>query len=230
MEPNKIYFDLCGLFFLCFVSFTVWSHYSETLSPLALRYRTFGPRFWAGDVDSAVLWPVTTLICFLASREAPLPVSLFIWFISSFYYLAYSITLHAKYGQTVGKMACKVRVVDFKTEENISWRQALLRDSVPLFITIVICAQELFLLCSGKLRAADLNNTPDPHQALGTYYQFIFLTLFLWFCAELVTMLTNKKRRAIHDFIAGTVVVRTNIQPDEQPDNYGRPDWASRET
>ena len=29
---------------------------------------------------------------------------------------------------------------------------------------------------------------------------------------EIVTMLTNKKRRAIHDFIAGAVVVRTNIE------------------
>jgi uncharacterized RDD family membrane protein YckC len=27
-------------------------------------------------------------------------------------------------------------------------------------------------------------------------------------------MLTNSKRRALHDFIAGTVVVRTNIQPE----------------
>ena len=29
---------------------------------------------------------------------------------------------------------------------------------------------------------------------------------------EVVSMLTNRKRRAIHDFIAGTVVVRTNIE------------------
>jgi uncharacterized RDD family membrane protein YckC len=33
----------------------------------------------------------------------------------------------------------------------------------------------------------------------------------LWFLAEVLTMFTNRKRRALHDFIAGTVVVRTNI-------------------
>jgi len=30
----------------------------------------------------------------------------------------------------------------------------------------------------------------------------------VWFVAELVTMLTNAKRRAVHDFIARSVVVR----------------------
>ncbi len=29
---------------------------------------------------------------------------------------------------------------------------------------------------------------------------------------EVVSILTNDKRRAIHDFIAGTVVVRTNLE------------------
>jgi uncharacterized RDD family membrane protein YckC len=28
-------------------------------------------------------------------------------------------------------------------------------------------------------------------------------------------MLTNEKRRALHDFIAGTIVVRTNIEPEK---------------
>lgn len=44
------------------------------------------------------------------------------------------------------------------------------------------------------------------------------------FVMEVLTMLTNEKRRALHDFIGGTVVVRTNIeeggaqtQPLQQP-------------
>ena len=38
---------------------------------------------------------------------------------------------------------------------------------------------------------------------------------FGWFAAELITMLTNAKRRAVHDFIARSVVVRT-IKPQER--------------
>lgn len=40
----------------------------------------------------------------------------------------------------------------------------------------------------------------------------------LWFVAEVLTMLTNEKRRALHDFIAGTVVVRTNIKQEGAQD------------
>ena len=35
--------------------------------------------------------------------------------------------------------------------------------------------------------------------------------LFLWFVVEFATLLTNAKRRALHDFIAATVVIRTRI-------------------
>jgi uncharacterized RDD family membrane protein YckC len=31
----------------------------------------------------------------------------------------------------------------------------------------------------------------------------------VWIWSEFITMLFNKRRRAIHDYIAGTVVVRT---------------------
>jgi uncharacterized RDD family membrane protein YckC len=31
----------------------------------------------------------------------------------------------------------------------------------------------------------------------------------IWFYSELIVMLTNKKRRAIHDYMAGTVIVKT---------------------
>jgi hypothetical protein len=43
----------------------------------------------------------------------------------------------------------------------------------------------------------------------------------LWFVAEVLTMLTNDKRRALHDFVAGTVVVRTNTE-----DSIAQPDAA----
>jgi hypothetical protein len=35
----------------------------------------------------------------------------------------------------------------------------------------------------------------------------------LWFWAEVLTMLTNNRRRAVHDFIAGSVVVRSDEEP-----------------
>jgi hypothetical protein len=47
---------------------------------------------------------------------------------------------------------------------------------------------------------------------------FVVTTSWIWLAwlvLELLTMLTNPQRRALHDFIAGTVVVRTNVEPVE---------------
>jgi uncharacterized RDD family membrane protein YckC len=39
------------------------------------------------------------------------------------------------------------------------------------------------------------------------WYGTVNLLLQLWVWGEFVVMLTNKKRRALHDFMAGTVVI-----------------------
>jgi len=38
--------------------------------------------------------------------------------------------------------------------------------------------------------------------------QAINMLIPIWIGSELLVMLTNKKRRALHDFIAGTVVIK----------------------
>jgi uncharacterized RDD family membrane protein YckC len=117
--------------------------------------------------------------------------------------------MHGKYGQTFGKWACKVKIVTFKNEKNINFRIALLRDSIPIVLFMLFLGAEFYLIIVGKLTVTELYR-PTPESAQIQLY--LYLIPLLWFVAELVTMLTNKKRRALHDYIAGTVVVRTNIE------------------
>jgi uncharacterized RDD family membrane protein YckC len=115
--------------------------------------------------------------------------------------------MHGKYGQTVGKMATKVRVYDVGTEAPITYRQALLREGIPavvsgpfliyVFIGLMQGRESAYLLVQGKF------------SNYSVLWWFAALPL-LWFLVEIVTMLTNDKRRALHDLIAGTVVIRTN--------------------
>jgi len=42
---------------------------------------------------------------------------------------------------------------------------------------------------------------------LGLVGKILDVAGFSWFILEVITMLTNSKRRALHDWIAGTVVV-----------------------
>jgi len=131
-------------------------------------------------------------------------------------WLLYTVVMHARYGQTVGKMVTRVRVVDFRTEGKISWRQALLREGIPTLVSLGFIGYEVYAILVGK-------DSLDPLSAGETVPQNLTWLISglpaLWFLAEVLTMLTNKKRRALHDFIAGTVVVRTNVADEAtQPD------------
>lgn len=81
---------------------------------------------------------------------------------------------------------------------------------------------EVFLILTGSLDPSTLANG----EALLANKGFWLLTVLpgLWFVAEVLTMLTNEKRRALHDFIAGTVVVRTNTE-----DRIAKPDDAPKD-
>jgi uncharacterized RDD family membrane protein YckC len=164
------------------------------------RYRTFWPRFWAGWIDGLIFFPLWG-VDWLVQKGTNAPSVLALWFV--LYTLSfdiYSVVLHARYGQTLGKMAMGVKVLSL-SETKLSLRQALLRDIVPILFS---CAS-IFAALPRVLQGLD----PYNEKVELTWIDEISLYgSLIWFAAELVTMLTNPKRRAVHDFIAGSVVVR----------------------
>jgi uncharacterized RDD family membrane protein YckC len=191
------------------VAILVWNYYREKKFPLEKRYRTFGPRFWTGAVDTCVFLPLTVTLSFLLSLNIPRVLVAILVIIQNLAWLVYSVTLHARYGQTIGKIATKVRVVDFRTEGKISWAQAWLRDGIPVFLSLGLVGYQVYELLSGHIAPSVLENGQSYNENGPTLW--LSLVPGFWFIAEVLTMLTNRKRRALHDFIAGTVVVRTNI-------------------
>jgi uncharacterized RDD family membrane protein YckC len=119
------------------------------------------------------------------------------------------VALHARYGQTIGKMATKVRVVNFRTEGKISWARAWLREGIPLLLSLGFVGYEVYAILTGRITPSALENGQAYNENGSLWWLSVIPSL--WFLAEVLTMLTNRKRRALHDFIAGTVVVRTNI-------------------
>jgi uncharacterized RDD family membrane protein YckC len=177
------------------------------------KYNTFWPRVGAGIVDGLVFLPISLFDKWIWSISQTIPIIfLFIWFIiSSFAYLTYSVLMHGYFGQTLGKMAAKVKVLDI-SENKLTMRQAVLRDIVPI-ISVVIT---IFFVIPVVLQRV------NPFVQL-TWTMFILGSLnFGWYFAEVITMLVNKKRRAVHDFIASSIVVRYDvprkpIKKDEDP-------------
>ena len=199
-----------------FIASLVWGYYRRRTFALTERYSTFGPRFWTGFVDSCVLWPVGFVTTALLSLNIPRTLAALLVTAESLAWLLYTVVMHARHGQTVGKMVTKVRVVDFRTEGSISWLQAWIREGIPMLLSLGLLVWEVSLILTGSLNPSTLASS----EGLVTAKGFWLLTALpgLWFVAEALPMLTNEKRRAIHDFIAGTVVVRTNTEDgDAQP-------------
>ena len=213
---NKNASQLIGLGINLLLTALIWGYYRRRAFAESERYSTFGPRFWAGFVDSCVLWPVGFITEALLFLDIPRSLAALVMVVQSLAWLLYTVVMHARYGQTVGKMVTKVRVVDCRTEGKISWSQASLREGLPMLLSLGGLGYEVFSVLTGRFSPSAVASG-----ALVTTRSFQLFAILpgLWFLAEVLTMLTNEKRRALHDFIAGTIVVRTSIEPGSaQPD------------
>ena len=166
------------------------------------KFKTFWRRFWAGWLDALVLLPLCWLTPLFVTQSSPRAAIVFWLIISSFAYVAYSICLHGLKGQTLGKMVCKIRVVDI-SENPLSMRKAFLRDIFNLVFTLlhVVC---LILNLDLYIKT---QTAPETTTLPAWYWVLTYSALGL-FVIEMLTMLTNEKRRALHDWIAGSVVIK----------------------
>lgn len=166
-----------------------------------LRYKTGFRRFGAAIVDALVFVPLAfadNYVRFNLDSKAGLVFWLtFMTAVTIFY----SVFMHFKYGQTLGKMVANVKVVNLDETRNLTIRQALLRDSFYILVETVGLLYFVIELISVNLSTTELLNGFD---------DFGGTVAIIWILLELVSMLTNEKRRAIHDFIAGSVVIKTD--------------------
>jgi uncharacterized RDD family membrane protein YckC len=175
------------------------------------KYQTFWPRFWAGWIDALVFLPLYFVDSSVQGTTAA-PIVLALWFVLyTFSTDVYTVAMHARYGQTLGKMLMGVKVLDL-SETRLSLRQALLRDVVPIAFSLIAVMSGVPRVLAGL----------DPYWDASNFTWIDKIWMFgslLWFVAELVTMLTNAKRRAVHDFIARSVVARVDYLGIEIKDN-----------
>jgi uncharacterized RDD family membrane protein YckC len=174
----------------------------------SLRYAGFAPRLASLMLDFIILLPLTALE-FWASGH---------WRLFDVYFLIpgilfglfYSVYLVQRFGGTPGKLMVGIRIRKLDGEP-VSYREAFLRYSVDFI---------LYLLMSIALLIPLLHMTDAEYQSLSfmenakrmtefapSWYRPLQWIQTAWVWGELIVLLTNRKRRAIHDFIAGTVVV-----------------------
>ena len=168
------------------------------MSPLK-KYQTFWRRFGAGIADgilfTPLMWGVHTLLPHADTVHTFVPL----FIVAQFSFITYSVLMHAKFGQTLGKMATNVKVLDI-SEEPLSFEQAFMRDAPYLGILILRSVFGLFW-------AFD-NGVPSFERFLEHNNVVLEFVDSGWFFIEVTTMLFSDKRRALHDYIADSVVVK----------------------
>jgi len=164
------------------------------------KYQTFGPRFCAAFIDGLVLVPLSFGEALLLVPERPPVIIIVSSVILYSSYWLYNVLLHARYGQTLGKMAMKIQVLDVSEERIPTFRQAFLRDIGYIVLNTLSLVYLVYLVLAGEYVVdAEINSLPG---------RILMWASLGWFLLEIITMATNEKRRALHDYIAGTVVIR----------------------
>lgn len=174
-------------------------------------YAGFLRRAAAGLVDFAVLLPVIFLagwvdhLSWLVNIVALFPLMAL--------QLGYIVYCHGHWGQTIGKMAVGIQLRQLSGAA-ATWRQSWLRSSVDIALTLLFVGGIITSLAAiGPVEFNSLSIEKRQErllQASPLPLTLLYAVQVIWVFSELLVLLFNKKRRAIHDFIAGTIVVEAN--------------------
>jgi uncharacterized RDD family membrane protein YckC len=178
----------------------------DTSATDQLRYAGFWPRLGALLLDVLILSPMAVVVLW-GDRH---------WFIclhivGPLFGFFYSVFLVQQYGGTPGKLILGVRIRKV-TGEPVGYREAFLR-YFPEF-TIGILSSIAILISVFSMNDTEYQALPFMDRSnriidlAPSWYNPLQIMLNIWVWGELIVLLTNKKRRALHDFIAGTVVIR----------------------
>jgi len=179
-----------------------------------MTYAGFWLRFAALWLDMLVMSPIIGLVWW--GNEHFRLFDLYFFIPNMVFGFFFSVYLVQRFGGTPGKRLMKVRIV--KVNGNpVTYREALIRytpewimtvaSSVALMVAALHLSDVQYFAAPSLIERTQLLKSATPN-----WDKPIQLALNIWIWSEFIVLLTNKKRRALHDFIAGTVVIR-----DAQP-------------
>lgn len=171
-------------------------------------YAGFWKRFCAGFADVFIIMPLAFFFIWLEGFDRTLAIIITIP--SSILFAMYNVYFNARFGGTPGKLVVGIRI----TRPNgtpIAWTEAWKRSSIDLifaFLILVVGVWALAHVDPSKYSALgwhDRTKLLQTHQP--SWFSLVDILQLVWIWSEVVILLFNKRKRAIHDFIAGTVVI-----------------------
>ncbi len=183
-----------------------------------LHYAGFWPRLGALLLDLLILMPLNAIFFWGMAKSRLFIVYSFIP--STIFSLFYSVYLVQRYGGTPGKLIVGVRIrrVD---GDSVGYREAIFR-YMPEFVLLQLMSVA-YLIPIMNMSDAEYHALSFMERSMRivelapSWYPPANILHNVWVWGELIVLLTNRKRRALHDFIAGTVVVYKSPNKTTQP-------------
>jgi len=158
-------------------------------------------------LDTLILLPLASLSV-LARAKGGLTVAVVAGLLVSASIIAYHVGFVALKGATPGKKMLRLLVAR-QDGGTVGWREAMLRSSVDFAFSAA--GWIVVALAVGGIdpaRYAAVGYATAVSEASGGWHVVVSVASYVWLFASALVLLLNARRRAIHDFIAGTVVVR----------------------
>ena len=173
-----------------------------------LRYAGFWPRFASLWLDFIILIPLNTIVIW-ASMHSKL-FNYYYFIPGEMFAVFYSVYLVRMYGGTPGKLLMGIKICKLDGSP-VGYREAALR-YLPDFIIGIVMSIGMLIAISHMTNAEFGSLTFIEWSKRANELTPSWFTPFqwiqnIWIWSEFLVLLTNRKRRAIHDFIAGTVVI-----------------------
>lgn len=173
-------------------------------------YAGFWIRVGAKILDAIVLLPVMGLVFYFNSLSKSASMNILIPNLA--FNLAFEVILVKIYGGTPGKLIMGLKIIQ-KNGDDINWKASFYRYSVEFFIAI-LGAYVLFLTLNliddstyaslGFLKRNQLMSTINPIPM--KIQSWINIA---WLISGAIVLISNARKRTTHDFIAGTVVIKS---------------------
>ena len=162
------------------------------------RYNNFWRRIFAATIDEIILIPLSLLIGYIDVN------TIYTFVVTSFTYsLLYSfyfIYLHKKYGKTIGKKLLSIEVMSADETHRISFLQSIKRDGILFAMDNILIMYFSIIAIKENVIETSLHN----------YTTTVSICSIGWILIEILTMIFNKKRRALNDYLGNTVVIKTS--------------------
>lgn len=175
-------------------------------------YGGFGIRLGAILLDLMIFSPLLVLMHYLHSLDKIYNI------ITSAFFLiigtGFQIYLIKKYGGTPGKLLLGIKVLKLNGDD-VGWKEAFLRNLIPFIFSLTGLGITIFCVIKANNKV---------YMSKSWQYKQVYLYSFApnlydvnkWVnmsmvFSELLILMFNKRKRAIHDYIAGTVIVKAKF-------------------